>query len=81
MRQIDVDLKFDDEGEPTFYVSEDGSQMWACTDVEMADWKDTEGQQSAIEQVSKSTADAEVVILFDGSDTMIYASMSTVREG
>ena len=79
MRQIDVDLKFNDEGEPTFYVSEDGSQMWAHADTECADWKDHEGQQAAIDTLEAQGA--EVVILFDGSDAIILASMSTVREG
>jgi arginyl-tRNA synthetase len=76
MLQIDVDLNFNDDGEPTFYVSEDGKQMWAAGDVTYADWKDEEGQRAAIARASM-TRGHDVVILFDGSDTMIYASMVT----
>ena len=70
MKQICVDLEFDSNDDPTYFVAEDGSVKFPYDSVESVDWKDTGGQESAIDSL-----EAEVVILFDGSDSTIYASM------
>lgn len=79
MRQYNVDLEFDDDtGEPTNFVTEDGKLSWAYEFVEMADWKDVDDQTKAFIKVKALSPSHDVVILFDGSDTMIYASMGMV---
>ena len=72
MRQIDVDLKFNEDEEPTFFVSEDGYMMWKVEDVLMFDWR---------EEPDISSLQDEVVILFDGSDCIIFASVTDMIEG
>lgn len=77
MRQIDVELEWDEEtDQPTFYVTEDGSMRWKCDDTFITDWKDDDGERDAI--VEQAKKQDEVVILFDGSDSSIIASMKDV---
>lgn len=74
MLQFDVDLEFDDvTDEPTFFVDEVTSLKWKYEDVEMADWRDNEAQATCIAKLTKRNPLDEIVVLFDGSDTMIYA--------
>ena len=74
MEQIDVDLLFDDvTDEPTFFVDEVTSHKWRYEDVEMADWKDAQAKDECVIKLTKRNPFDSVVVLFDGSDTIIYA--------
>lgn len=73
MLQFDVDLMFNDDEEPTFFVDEVTHLKWKVEDVEMADWKDNEAQAECVAKLSRKRPIDEIVLLFDGSDTMIYA--------
>lgn len=79
MRQIDVDCVFDVTGEDEpIFVTEDESLAWSGAEVEITDWKDTVGQNEAIDKMLKRklNEEDELVILFDGSDVIVYALMS-----
>ena len=76
MNQLDVDLEFNEEDEPTLFITEDGSMKWKYEDVFQTDWKDNKGQRNDLAKQMKKGQ--EVVILFDGSDTVIHASMADV---
>ncbi len=57
-----------------FLVSEELGVKWPNDSVSFADWKDNEAMiEGGVEQGMKG---AEVVILFDGSDCYIVASMA-----
>ena len=73
MRQIDVNLEFDDDGSPTAFVAEYESLHWPFESVLIADWKDNEGQVDAAIALTKRDTTDEIVCLFDGSDSIIYA--------
>lgn len=77
LRQIDVDLEFDSDDQPSFFVTEDGKMKFPYAKVEMAEWKNILKQADAfVEVATRMKENDEVVILFDGSDTIIYALMS-----
>jgi len=65
-----VNLKFDRQGEATFYVTEDKKLKWPWEKTEGFDWKDEAGAFSAAKKMSKR---GNVVELFDGSDSIILA--------
>ena len=73
MRQIDVNLKFDEDGSPTVFAAEDEQLQWNFESVLIADWKDNEGQVEAAIALTKRNPSDTIVTLFDGSDTIIYA--------
>lgn len=64
----EVDLVFDNDGEPTFFVSEDGKLKWPYDKALVYDWKDVRGEKEGFRMLSKK---GEVIELFDGSDTII----------
>jgi hypothetical protein len=77
MRQIELgEADWTEDGDGILnFVSEDGSQKWKYDDVEFADWKDSQAVMDGVCKVAQRHPKYEVVILFDGSDTMIFASM------
>ena len=77
--QFNVDLEFDDNDEPTFFVDELTSLKWRYEDVEQLDWK--ESNSKAITELRKRDSIGEIVILFDGSDACNYALLSEAIKG
>lgn len=77
MRQIELgEADWTEDGDGILnFVSEDGSQRWAYDDVEFADWRDTQAIMDGVCKVAQRHPDSEVVILQDGSDTYLFASM------
>lgn len=73
MRQIDVTLEFDGDGSPTVFAAEDEQLQWNFESVMIADWKDIESQVETAIALTKRDPTDEIVVLFDGSDTVIYA--------
>jgi hypothetical protein len=72
MKQIDVCLEFDEQDdEPTFYVSDDGKLKWPYDKVLAYDWKEERAQAKGYTKLRKK---GEVVVLFDGSDSIMYAN-------
>lgn len=67
-RAVDVDLAFDDEDEPTFYVDKVGKRKWPYSKVFAFDWKE---EKKAARQRTKMKG--EVLELADGSDSIILA--------
>ena len=73
MIQIEVNLTFDvDDDEPMFYVTDDGKMKWPYDVVLAYDWKEERAQARGYAKLRKN---GNVVLLFDGSDTIIYANM------
>lgn len=78
MQQIDVQLEWDAHGdEPVGYLSEDGKLVFPYEKCYAYDWKDTKGQARGRKLAAKGGG--EVVILFDGSDSIIYANMNDIE--
>ena len=69
LEQINVLAIISDDG-PYSFISEDGKYEWKFKDVVMADWKKDDDQKRA-----RAKLKGTVVTLFDGSDTIIFASM------
>lgn len=65
---VDIEWKEDEKGfdEAVFFVADDGTMKWPCDKVRAFDWKDDQGPGEL----------KDTVILFDGTDSIIYASMN-----
>jgi hypothetical protein len=76
MRQINLgeSIYSEDEEDLLFYISEDGKYKWSPEDCEYADWKDDQEKFDGVAAVAAKGG--ETVILFDGSDCYIFASMA-----
>lgn len=70
-----INVSVEDKDGRVFYRSEEGT--WRDDQVWVVDWKDSSGMLEA--GVEAGRLDGEVVLLQDGSDCYIIASMADVN--
>jgi hypothetical protein len=72
LSQIRGQYESDENDNPLFFVSDDGKLKWPYHKTNSYDWKDKRGQLDCLKNLSNC---GEVVVLFDGSDSIILACM------
>ena len=73
MRQIEAGEIFDEDEDELLFMTGDGLK-WKYDDLRFADWKDNEEQLDSVCELAQKGS--EVIILNNGSDTYIFASMA-----
>ena len=75
LQQIDVDNRINSKTGESAYVDKKEKRYWTSEDIEWFDWKDTVSAVKKLKQMK-----GKVVVLFDGSDSIILASLEDVKK-